>query len=235
MCENQCSDNEESELNELCEIAEEDEEKLELAGIENNLPRLSKAKMILFAFVLYLILFLIALLIRGLSTGEKFYSQDLRGFPIYWCLLATGAGLLVVLFSRIKAGFVQQLEKDLSKIIRTAFGELRLIDAFILALLSSVAEEMLFRWAVQLWLGIIPASVIFGFLHFHRNWWIFAMIMGFLLGALYEVSQSLYPPILMHFIINWINLYRLSHLKIDMDLRLEQSVIASDQRERSNH
>jgi hypothetical protein len=85
----------------------------------------------------------------------------------------------------------------------------------VLALFSSVAEELLFRGVMQANIGIVATSIIFGLLHKQPNtfigvWSIFATLAGFIFGFLYQWSGGLLAPILAHFLINAVNLYRLT-------------------------
>ncbi|MBI4041235.1 MAG: CPBP family intramembrane metalloprotease [Deltaproteobacteria bacterium] len=86
---------------------------------------------------------------------------------------------------------------------------------FILALMSSLGEEILFRGAVQNQFGLIVASLLFGLMHFPIKpimmpWTLTAVIMGFVLGALYQYAGNLMAPILLHFLINFLNIWAIN-------------------------
>jgi uncharacterized protein len=79
------------------------------------------------------------------------------------------------------------------------------------AVASSVAEECLFRGAVQPTIGWILASVIFAACHFLPDrrflpWTVFALAAGIGLGALFQWRGSLVAPVVAHFTVNLINL-----------------------------
>ena len=85
---------------------------------------------------------------------------------------------------------------------------------FWLALLSSFAEELLFRSLLQpttnLWVGAIS----FGLLHQVPGparwiWVTWATIMGVVLGSLYAATGSLVGPLLAHALLNGMNLRHL--------------------------
>ena len=87
-----------------------------------------------------------------------------------------------------------------------------------LALLSGFGEEILFRAVLQPRLGWFWASLMFGALHFPFRsilipWSLFALAMGFVLAAFTEVLQNLWPAILLHFMINYLNLHDLAELR----------------------
>jgi membrane protease YdiL (CAAX protease family) len=73
----------------------------------------------------------------------------------------------------------------------------------------------LFRGVLQPRLGWLWASLMFGALHFPIRsilipWSLFALAMGFVLAAFTEVFQNLWPAILLHFMINYLNLHDLA-------------------------
>lgn len=75
------------------------------------------------------------------------------------------------------------------------------------ALVSAVAEELLFRGAIQPWLGWVAASVLFGLVHLRPgrvqiSIALLATAMGFLLGWELRVTGSLWTPIVTHAVAN---------------------------------
>lgn len=82
----------------------------------------------------------------------------------------------------------------------------------ILALLSGVGEEFLFRGVLQNAIGLWPAAVIFGAIHFPWEkglipWPIFAFVLGVLFGYLVQWTGTLWGAIFAHTLINMINIY----------------------------
>jgi hypothetical protein len=80
-----------------------------------------------------------------------------------------------------------------------------------LALLSSVAEELLFRGLLQPWLGLVPQALVFGLIHQlpGRSRWVWvtwATMMGLVLGSIFQLTGSLLGPIGAHALINGLNL-----------------------------
>ena len=85
----------------------------------------------------------------------------------------------------------------------------RLIDGadrgglLLISIFSGVGEETFFRGAVQHEFGLVAASLLFGIVHVgpdrrYLAWTAWAVLAGFLFGALYEVSGGLLAPILAH-------------------------------------
>jgi hypothetical protein len=85
--------------------------------------------------------------------------------------------------------------------IRVIFSEAKLPDLCLIAVCAGLAEELLFRGVIQVKLGIVGASIIFGLLHFITPaYFVIATIMGLYLGILYQYYDSLLIPIQLHFI-----------------------------------
>ena len=84
-------------------------------------------------------------------------------------------------------------------------------EALLLALFSSVGEEVLFRGCLQEEIGLVPATILFALVHVGPErvylWWTAsAFVFGLGLGLLYETQGGLLGPIVMHFVINAINI-----------------------------
>ncbi len=77
-------------------------------------------------------------------------------------------------------------------------GSLILVSVF-----SGVGEEAFFRGAVQHEFGLVAASLLFGLVHIGPDrryllWTLWAVLAGFLFGALYDLTGALLAPILAH-------------------------------------
>jgi hypothetical protein len=95
---------------------------------------------------------------------------------------------------------------------RSLLGPLTDGDILGFAALSAIAEEALFRGAMQPTFGLVASSLVFGVMHFPLNarlvlWTLEAATLGFLLGGLFWVTGNLAAPIAMHFVINYRNLH----------------------------
>ena len=108
----------------------------------------------------------------------------------------------------------QLLEDELSKVL----VPLHVWEIAVIAVLSGVVEETLFRGAIQPVIGLIPTSIIFGLAHFVPRktfiaWSLYATFAGFLLGSLLELTHNLFPVILAHTVINFVLILILNHRK----------------------
>jgi len=83
------------------------------------------------------------------------------------------------------------------------------------ALLSAVGEELLFRGVLHPRLGLWITAALFGLMHFPVRrrllpWTAFALVLGLALGVLTDWAGTLWPAILVHFVINYLNLHHLA-------------------------
>jgi uncharacterized protein len=138
---------------------------------------------------------------------------DARASHTYSSMLGLALGAVVVLTTRASVArfeWARRLHRELSPIARS----IDTTGIVVLAILSSLGEELLFRGLLQPWIGLIPQAILFGFLHQVRGpsrwvWAIWASVVGLLLGATYALSGSLVGPIVAHAVINGVNLFYL--------------------------
>ncbi len=125
-------------------------------------------------------------------------------------LVGLGVGLAVVFLTRLA---VHQFAwaRHLHQAFRGLLGALSPKDILVLALASSVGEELLFRGALLPWIGLLPSTAIFALLHIGPGlrflpWTVSAFAMGLAFGGLYLWLGDLGAPIVAHFTINYLNL-----------------------------
>lgn len=102
--------------------------------------------------------------------------------------------------------------RSLHENFRRLLGPLEPREIAVLAVTSGVAEEFFFRGALQPWLGLPVASLLFGAVHLGPtrsffSWTLWATLMGFAFGGLTLVTGSLLAPIVAHVVINHENLH----------------------------
>jgi len=130
-------------------------------------------------------------------------------------------GLFVVWLSRLatkKLMWARRLHQEFRHIL----GPLTNKEILLLALASSIGEELLFRGALQPWIGLWPQALIFALLHIGPGirflpWTISAFVLGALFGVLYSELGDLGAPIVAHFTINFINLHFISKTDLSSD------------------
>lgn len=128
--------------------------------------------------------------------------------------VATVLGGAVVLASRAASrhtAWGRRLHVEFAGVL----GGLDSRHILLLALLSAFGEEALFRGVLQPRLGLWVASTLFALLHFPVRrvllpWTLFAFVLGVAIGLLTEWAGSLWPAILLHFLVNYFNLHDLA-------------------------
>jgi membrane protease YdiL (CAAX protease family) len=135
--------------------------------------------------------------------------------------LALGA-VVVVLTRRLVERFAwaQELASALRPFARGLSGS----GIVLVALLSSLGEELLFRGLLEPWLGLWAQALLFGVLHQMRGpsrWaWIgWASIIGLLFGVVFAATGSLLGPLAAHALINGFNLNYLQNHDPDVSRR----------------
>jgi membrane protease YdiL (CAAX protease family) len=116
------------------------------------------------------------------------------------------AGIAVVFIDLL---FMKWLPKDYyddGGINNRIFGNQGFIQIVIIALLVAFSEEMLFRGVIQTKAGLLWASSIFAIIHYRYlfNWFLFlnVVLLSFLMGMIYDLTNNLAVTIVMHFIID---------------------------------
>jgi len=136
-------------------------------------------------------------------------------------VLGAAIGLAVVLLSRLCVKhFVwgRALHRSFADIL----GPLSNREILVLALASSIGEELLFRGAVQPWLGLWVQAIIFAALHVGPGvrflpWTASAFVLGLVFGRVFEFTGDLGAPIVAHFTINYLNLRYIARVKLPDD------------------
>jgi len=185
--------------------------------VETNPDRFVRAALVFYALVLGL-----ALVISLLSGQPLLYAGAPGG--------AAGAGasidwlrdpLVGLLAAAVVIGLSEALTattrwgEALARALAELLGPLSLRDCVVLAAASGVAEEALFRGALQPLLGWVGASLLFGAAHFVPRrellpWTLFSLAAGFGLGWLYQHTGNLVAPVVAHAGVNAVNLRRLT-------------------------
>ena len=127
-------------------------------------------------------------------------------------------GLLVVLASRqavARLGWARALHRD----FRALLGDVSSREIVILAAASAIGEEVLFRGALQPWIGVAPQAALFALLHVGPSrrflpWTLWALVMGLAFGAMVDVSGDLGGAIVAHFTINFLNLHYIARVEL---------------------
>jgi membrane protease YdiL (CAAX protease family) len=120
--------------------------------------------------------------------------------------VATG----IITFTRVtvpRFAWAQRLHAELRPVAR----DLTVGQILVIAGLSSLGEELLFRGLLVPLAGVVPAAMLFGLAHQIKGpsrwvWTGWATAVGLLLGAVFALTGSLVGPLLAHAIVNAANL-----------------------------
>lgn len=155
----------------------------------------------------------------GAWTGHTLFFASARaeGRGVdWWGDAALGLGVAVALLAASQVAVRWTRWGDRSgRVLAEMLGPVGLPAALWLAAVSGVAEEALFRGVLQVELGWVPASLLFGLAHLPLRrelvaWTLQAVAAGFLLGALFDATGNLLAPVLTHCTLNAVNLRWLS-------------------------
>ncbi len=163
----------------------------------------SRARLLLFALLTEGVVCALALLLAAWLQIDLDITPRHAGRELIIALLATTP--LVVLFLAAmsdlgdRVGVLTNLKRLMRHDIRRVFMQAKFVDLFVISLTAGVAEEMLFRGVLQSQLGLLPASILFGLVHFVTPAYaIVATIMGFYLGLVFSIFDSLFAVVLVH-------------------------------------
>lgn len=160
--------------------------------------------------------------VLALGVSELFLERSVWLYPTPWLglegaaahvyslALGVALGALVVFGTRRmveRLSWAQELASALRPFARDLSGG----GILVVALLSSVGEELLFRGLVQPWVGLWLQALLFGLLHQMpgpSRWaWVgWASVIGLVFGAVFAGTGSLVGPVVAHAIINGFNL-----------------------------
>jgi len=143
------------------------------------------------------------------STTSKLAASPVIGLMV---------GLFAVYLSRLA---VARLEwaRVLHREFHAVVHELSAKEIVILALTSSVGEELFFRGALLPHVGLVGSSVLFAALHMRRDrrflpWTAMSLVVGLVLGGMYLWLGDLGGPIVAHFTINLLNLHYIAKTEL---------------------
>lgn len=139
---------------------------------------------------------------RGVDVVDLLLSTQNLGTA-----LAAGLCLAVVVALSSRIYFDSFAREITEEFFRPFFANTTNRDVGLLSALPGLGEELLFRGALQPLIGIIPTSIVFGFLHtgFSRRllpYSVWTTAVGFLLGALYIWTGNIWGSIVAHTLIN---------------------------------
>jgi membrane protease YdiL (CAAX protease family) len=125
-------------------------------------------------------------------------------------LLGLAVATAIIAFTRVtvkRFGWAQRLHAELRPVAR----DLTLVQILVIAGLSSLGEELLFRGLLVPTVGVVLSALLFGAAHQIKGpsrwvWAGWATAVGLMLGAIFALTGSLVGPLLAHAVVNAANL-----------------------------
>lgn len=167
-------------------------------------------KEILLNLYLTQILFLVfAILLSYFFYKDVLYFTNfLMLTPFKILVFGGGTSIIVITLDLLMWRYLPQHLIDDGGINEKIFSSLSVFQIFIIALLVSFSEEILFRATLQPKIGLIWTSIGFAVMHVrYLNKIVLlgsALALSFFLGWIFEVTQNLYITIFSHFLIDFI-------------------------------
>jgi len=137
-----------------------------------------------------------------------------------WSGICIGVALgLVIVFASRLAVHRFDWARSLHREFRSLLSPLTDAEIVVLAVASSVGEELFFRGALMPSIGVLASSAVFALLHIgprgrYLPWTIGSFVAGVLFCELYRWSGDLTGPVLAHFTVNFLNLRHVSNYEL---------------------
>lgn len=127
-----------------------------------------------------------------------------------WDILSIGltAGIAVVIMDFILMKYLPKSYYDDGGLNERIFKNRSVVQIMLIAAMVAISEEILFRGIIQTNTGLLLSSLIFAVVHYRYlfNWFLFTniILLSFLIGYIYMVTNNLLVTIVMHFLIDFI-------------------------------
>ena len=129
--------------------------------------------------------------------------EDGQVLSQYGMLVGLGVGLIAVLHELCRLLMPEQY-RYYRTWIGSVLGNISIPQALYLAILSAVGEEVLFRGAIQPYLGVLWTSLLLAFLHVTPRglvpvWLLISFFTNVMVGLIFQYTQSIYPGMIIFF------------------------------------
>lgn len=160
-----------------------------------------------------LVAVLIAFGARGrppISLADPWLPLEPPRDVLYSLALGTTLGALLAVLTRLSVprfAWAKNLHLELRPFVK----DVTTVGIVMLAITSSLGEELLFRGLLQPWLGLWLQALLFGLLHQMAGpsrwvWAAWATLVGLLFGSIFALTGSLAGPLAAHAVVNGLNL-----------------------------
>lgn len=180
-----------------------------LLGIVYENINLTDSRIILFLnhVILFLVPAAIYILVTKSSVKKTFRLNPISFKNIFWIMiLAFAIQPVVMLFSLISGFF---FSNDVGAFIGSIMDTPYPILLLLIAVMPAITEEVTLRGVVlsgydfkNKWTASILTGILFGIFHLNSQQFLYAAVLGFVLAYLVRVTNSIFASMIMHFMIN---------------------------------
>lgn len=148
--------------------------------------------------------FLSFIFFDSIQDWNWYFHFNTKEITIY----GIAGGLIIVLFDLFTWHVFPERWYDDGGINKRIFKNRTIGDIFVIVIIVSIAEELLFRGALQTTFGYIVASTLFALIHIRYLskplLFISALLMSFYIGWIFEETENLLVTITTHFIVDFL-------------------------------
>ena len=184
---------------------------LSLAALRGGSDQMPIFQNIIISESIVLLPGLIVATVSGSEVDEIFRFRKLR--PLTWLLVVLFMLCIEPLVSAVNALsllFTDNAAMDIAEQYMEQESSM-LYVALVMAVIGPLAEELAFRGIIyaglrksgRLLSAIVLQALLFGLMHLNINQMSYAIVLGIAFGMLDEVTNSLWPGIIGHFMINF--------------------------------
>jgi membrane protease YdiL (CAAX protease family) len=170
--------------------------------------------------VLYLALGATAVAWVGLRGQANIWQSPSHADPQVLASIVAGLALgLAIVFASRMALYRFDWARALHREFRNLLYPMTDIEIVILAVASSLGEELFFRGALLPVIGVLGSSAVFALLHVgpkarHLPWTVGSFGAGLAFGAIFVWTGDLTGPVLAHFLVNFLNLRHVAQVEV---------------------
>ena len=178
---------------------------------------------LIITMAVFSILTMAVFLLAKWSVVSRHWVRTRPWFVLFWCVVAAlGAIVPSVWLQEHMPELPNLVEGEFDMIMKDRWGY------FVVGLLASLAEEMVFRgailrsllrWKQNPWVGIAISALLFAVVHMNPAQMPHAFLIGLLLGWMYWRTDSIVPGVVYHWVNNTVA-YILYNIYPDPDLTL---------------
>jgi len=142
--------------------------------------------------------------VAAVWCGLRGFGLPLLGESLLWSLLlGVLSAVCTILLGLFAYRIIPALRRISEELAPRLVDGARAGDLVLISVFSGVGEEAFFRGAVLQEFGLVISSLLFGLAHVgpdrrYLAWTAWAVLAGFVFGALFEISGGLLAPVVAH-------------------------------------